>query len=373
MEMNKIPAHQLPRYGPITDPLPQPVRPTSLHILRHPDRRSNWIVTGTVWFSQPLGNGTARSVREAAIDRVAYLAKEMPVTTARLRGTLWAPGAAPVPSLTEGDDPRPAWLFRPFNLGHEAPVRVTVDAEGRWLTVVAHHAAVDGVNAIPLFKILCGQPPVIPGNPPPMAKRVTPPIGVLRRLVHPADPVARSDPLPPRESFAKVPLPPVGKGMKGKLAAAVVKSILAHNHRYGQPLEHVGISASVMELDDAKPIASYRRVDLEPTGHIAETFERELSRPEEPWELLHAPRTLRLLSPITGRLSDTILLSNFGRWSLEGAKAIELYPVARGRSAVAIAAVRIAGGDSLLTIRACYLSQYDAQRILAETIDHLAG
>ena len=361
-----------PSKWPISDPLPQPLAPTSRHILRHPDRHTTWIVTGTIWFTSPLGTGTEESVRKDITNRIADIAQKMPITSAKLQGDWWVPGQPPEPILVDSADPRPPWLLRPFDLKREPPLRVAVGIHGEWFTIVAHHAAIDGVNAIPFFKILCGEEPIIPGTPPSMAKKVTPPLHVINRILRPADPVAHSNPLPSNETFANIELPFVGKGIKGKLASALVKSLCAHNARYGVSLERIGISASIMELDDSIPIASYRRIDIPPGAPIDETFEREISIPEEPWELIHAPRALRLLSPLTGRLSDTVLLSNFGRWSLQGVNAIELYPVARGRSAVSVAAVRTKGGKSLLTIRACYLNKNDARRILEETVAQLS-
>ncbi|MHB1890183.1 MAG: hypothetical protein ACYCUF_04795, partial [Acidimicrobiales bacterium] len=157
------------------------------------------------------------------------------------------------------------------------------------------------------------------------------------------------------------------------LPEALAHALMEHNARAGVPLKKIGLSISVVEVDEGEAVASYRRVDVRAGSDLRPAVEAALRSPEEPWEILHAPRALRLLAPLAGRLSDTLLLSNFGRVQLGGARSLEIYPVARGRSAVAFGAVRVAGAESTLTIRARSLSNQDAKSVLARALEHLAG
>jgi hypothetical protein len=96
-----------------------------------------------------------------------------------------------------------------------------------------------------------------------------------------------------------------------------------------------------------------------------------LRRPEEPWEITRAPRALKLLTPLVSRMSDPVLVCNFERVGMPGARVLEVYPAVRGRSALAFGAVRLAGGSSSLTLCSLNLSRDEAQHVLDETIGHL--
>ena len=111
-------------------------------------------------------------------------------------------------------------------------------------------------------------------------------------------------------------------------------------------------------------VASYRRLDLSPRDDVAEAVGRALRNPRAPTEMSFAPRALRLLAPVADRFGDSLLISNLGRTPLPGAKDVALYPVARGGSAVAVAASSAVEGRTTLSLRARDLSQADADSLL---------
>jgi hypothetical protein len=362
-----------PRHPSVWQNLPMPVRPTALHMLRHPDRRTTWAVAGVIRFESPLGGGDPAKVASVVEERFAELHRLFPVVGARLSGTQWVPGRTnPVVFSSNGSAVTQAPV-RPFDLSREAPFRLFADAGGWWLTLVSHHAAIDGANMTPMLKLLCGDPPGAPERSRPLARRAVPPWQALWRLARPADPVAPSAETPEGDTFAHVPLPPIGKDASTRLPEALALALMERNERMGKPIGKLGLSISVVEVDAGLAVASYRRIDIPAGRPIRPAVEAALRSVEEPWEILHAPRALKLLAPLAGRLSDTLLLSNFGRIQLSGVRSLEIYPVARGRSAVAFGAVRVVAAESTLTIRARHLSPSDAASVLARAVELLAS
>jgi hypothetical protein len=341
-------------------------------MLRHPDRSTTWAGAGVLRFRSPLGGGV-EEVRRTFDARIDRLVEAFPIVGARLGGQVWLPGEPNPLAISYGGEAVPPDLVGGFDLTREAPLRALADADGRWLSIAVHHAAIDGPSVVGILQVLCGQAPRLVHHDRSLARRSAPPVSAARRLLAPADPVAPSREPPRNEVFAHVPLPPLGRGGTVRLPAALVAAARAHNERLGAPLRRIGLSLSIAELDEdaGTSVASYRRIDVLAGTPVAAAVKKALATPEEPWEILHAPRALRLLSPVASRLSDTILLSNFGRLDLAGVESFEVYPVARGRSAVAFGAVRVAGGSSTLTLRAKHLSPSDADRILQGALDHL--
>ncbi len=358
---------------PTGQALPHPVRRTALHMLRHPDRGTTWAGAGVMRFAEPLCDGDTPKVRELVEGRLQDLHREFPIVGARLRGTTWIPGTPNPVVFTDDETAVDPEAVAAFDLGTEAPLRLRADSRGRWLTVVPHHAAIDGASVMGMFKVLAGHDPSLPSAPRRIGSRTIPPWPVIGRLLHPADPAARSADLPEGDSFVAVALPPLGKGAVSRLPEALVGAVAAHNDRLGRPLRRIGLSVSVVESDSETAVASYRRVDLSAASPIGPAIEAALRSDAEPWEIVHAPRALRLLSPLAPRLSDTLLLSNFGRIDLPSVASLEIYPVARGRSALAFGAVRVTGAGSTLTLRARYLSRSDARGLLDDALSRLSG
>jgi hypothetical protein len=65
------------------------------------------------------------------------------------------------------------------------------------------------------------------------------------------------------------------------------------------------------------------------------------------------------------------LVSNVGFHDLQGVTRLEFFPVARGRSAVAVGAAGVKSGRAVVTVRARWLSQIDAEGLLADLVDSL--
>jgi hypothetical protein len=371
--------------GIVYDALPARIRPTSLHMLRHPDRRTTWVGVGVLRFVEPIGGGSSAEVERIVSERLERLVAAFPIASARLEGLTWVPGRANPVRLAATEEEHaagpyaagrrsvPTSLTAPFDLTTEAPLRVLADPGGRFVAVAAHHAAIDGPTIIGMLKVLCGESPRLPRRSRLLASRSRPPLDALRRLIAPADPVAPSNRTPTEESFVFVDLPPIGKDAAIRLPEAVVRAIVEYGQRCGRPLRRIGISLSVAALDGEEVVASYRRVDVRAGQPVAPAIARALATEEEPWELLHAPRLLPLLAPVAWRLSDTVLVSDFGRVQLAGVERFEAYPVARGRSAVAIGATRVAGGRGTLTLRARDLSPADGLWVLERAIERLGA
>ncbi|MHB8219251.1 MAG: hypothetical protein ACYDHU_02855 [Acidimicrobiales bacterium] len=164
----------------------------------------------------------------------------------------------------------------------------------------------------------------------------------------------------------------MGRGITTRLPEACVAATLDHCTRAGQPRRRVGLSLGLVARAGGGDISTYRRIDVRSDAPLRPSIEKALAAPEEPWEMVHAPRALRLASPLVGRLSDTVLVSNFGRVEIPGLHSLECYPVARGRSALAFGAVRVARGTSTLTLRARSLTPDDGRRILRGVVEHLS-
>ena len=79
-----------------------------------------------------------------------------------------------------------------------------------------------------------------------------------------------------------------------------------------------------------------------------------------------------MLQPVAERFSDTILITNLGRHEIGGVSRVEVFPVARGRSAVCIGSCAVVGGETALIARARDLSPADTRRLLERTSELLA-
>jgi len=340
-------------------------------MLRHPDRRTTWIGVGVLRFREPLGRDEA-AVLSILSSRISVVQTALPLSAARMSGDQWVPGDPCQPVVTSSDVHIPASVVRRFDLNQEAPIRVLAAADGTWVTVAIHHAAFDGSNVFTLFRMIAGHHPRSVARSRTFERRTLPPWSVMRRLMRPADPVAPSSPHPDEETFVAATLPLVGRGITTRLPEACVAATLEHCRRLGQPCRRVGLSLGLVARAGDGDISTYRRIDLRSDAPLRPVIEQALRAPEEPWEIVHAPRALRLASPLVGRLSDTVLVSNFGRPVIPGLRSLECYPVARGRSALAFGAVRVAGGASTITLRARSLTPDDGGRILRGVVEHLA-
>ena len=115
----------------------------------------------------------------------------------------------------------------------------------------------------------------------------------------------------------------------------------------------------------------YRRVDLRAGEAVEPAVAAALASPREPPDQVWSPRLGRLLEPLAGRFSDSLLVSNVGRRAVPGARRLDFFPVARGRSAVAFGAAGLAGGPSTVSVRARDLAAEDAEALLADVVARL--
>jgi hypothetical protein len=286
---------------------------------------------------------------------------------------------------------------------------VLVGAGGTRVAVACHHAAFDGLGLVAVLAALLGGPLPAPpaptgGGRPPAELR-----GLLGRLARPADRVAPS------------PRPPAGDALAVREVALSGPGVTA---RLGRPWRRVGINlglagsgaagapASLAEPGQAAagPSANqwdpsqagtgapgaagapgpgppgdprapgqvvagyrsrYRRVDLRAGAAAGPAVAAALASPREPVDQVWSPRLGRLLGPVARRGSDSLLVSNLGRLAVPGATRLDFFPVARGRSAVAVGAAGLAGGPSTVSLRARDLSTEDAEALLADIVARL--
>jgi hypothetical protein len=134
------------------------------------------------------------------------------------------------------------------------------------------------------------------------------------------------------------------------------------------PLRRFGLSLAVRGPEGEG--ATYRRIDVSPDQDIESAVAGALSDPAVPVEVKGLPPGSSLLRPLLKRLSDTVLVSNLGRLDLP-VNGLELYPQARGRSAVAVGAAGIDGQPTIITLRARDLDRADATSLLQRIVARL--
>jgi hypothetical protein len=339
----------------------RPVSRQSLAVLNHPDQRSGWAIVMVAHLRDP-------GVSLCALDEVAEVA---PLVSARLRGDGWqAAAAGPIAELPDALDPE--LVGRRFDLARESPLRVA--RSPRTLTLVGHHAAFDGLALAGVLSLLLGGDGLI------SPRRVPEGVatgastgrssGMVRRLLRPADRVPPSHSLPRGDAFAGRPVTVPGGSFTAALAAAVADVVAQRLPR--KDAGRIGISLAVAGRQGFENTASYRRIDVDPDADALALVSEAMSRADEPRELSNAPRLVRGLGFLARWASDTFLLSNLGRLTLPHVERLDFYPVARGRSAVAIGAAGIEGGQSSVTLRARDLNQADAEILLDEIVERLA-
>lgn len=344
--------------------LPAPASRHALALLRFPDPRTDWVVVTVASLAAPIDD---------LDDRLAALHRAVPIVGARLRDEVWHPGAPPTVGLVDGDILDAPTLDRAFDLRAEPPLRLLRSADGSQLGVIGHHAAFDGLALVAVLRALTsGELPRPVASPPPGEPGSKLPL--LARLVRPADRVAPSVGVHPGDSYATTTIAPTGKGVTGRLAAAAVTAVQAHNQRAGERLAKVGITVAVGGPAGVGNVASYRRIDVAPTDDVAAEVQAALAVPDEPGEQVSAPKlVMRMLEPVVERFSDTILVSNLGRHAIPGVRRLDFFPVARGRSAVCVASAAVEGAETSFTVRARDLGRGDARRLLDEarsTLEH---
>ena len=213
--------------------------------------------------------------------------------------------------------------------------------------------------------------------------------GLVGRLVRPADRVAPSLVGSVREALAVAEVDLSGPEVTARLVGAAMAAAGSHNARLGRPWRRVGVNIGLAGPPgvggSAGAVAGgvaadwppgnrsrYRRVDLRAGEPVGRALDAAMARATEPLDQVWSPRFGWVLEPVVGRFSDSLLVSNLGRRGVPGATRLEFFPVARGRSAVAVGAVGLAGGPATVSVRARDLSPEDARTLLAELVERLA-
>lgn len=344
--------------------------PASTHdlaVLRHPDRRTGWVSVIAATLSDPSADLALR-----CDERLEEINARVPIVGARLRDATWLPGRPPETIEVRGEPLSGAVLFDRFELSWEPPIRVIVSEDGRRLALAAHHAALDGRGMVALIHALVGGPVLAPATVDPAGGGAGErPWTALRRLLLPADGAAPSPTPPARDSLAVRALTIGGRGVVGRIAAAAIGAIGERNRRLGRPWRRIGLTIPIGGPAGIGNVASYRRVDLRPDDDVRDAVAQVLDSGAVPPEHTSAPRALRLLAPIANRFSDSLLVSNHTRYDMPELAQIEVYAVARGRSAIAFGTAGIALGASTLALRARDLDQGDTEALLDATVVRL--
>lgn len=339
------------------------LRPASRHelsLLRFPDRRTNWVIVLRVHLLGEVPDLTPR---------LAELVDAVPLVGARLSGETWRCGAAPVPLRVTGDpldDPR---LIESFDLAREAPLRILVGDHGV-VAIAAHHAAFDGLGITAVFDHLLGGPlPQPVASPPPGEPDGLGPY--LNRLVHPADRVPPSPDTPAGDFLAARVIEVRGREVTARLAASCVAACSRWAREQGAPLHKIGITIAVGGPAGVGNVAGFRRVDLDASEPVRPAVVAAMATPEEPAGQVRSPRAMKLLQPIVNRFSDTLLVTNLGRHRLPGVRQLDVWAVARGRSAVAFGSAAVEGGVTSLSIRVRDIAPADALRLLDDAAERM--
>jgi hypothetical protein len=304
------------------------------------------------------------------VERMAAATADAPLLAARLDGDWWTRSTPPGVTVVGPGDPLESAPLHAFDLRQEPPLRVVTSSRRDWLLLAGHHFAFDGLGLVSVLRALLSGTFAPAPDYASVSANSHSLLPTLRRLWHPADPVAPSPILPASDSFSSAPVILSGRGVTASLARACAAAISAHNAAAGKPLRRMGISVAVGGIGGAG--ATYRRVDVSAVDEVEPVVRAAMSDPAVPPESKRLPPgaafVLKLVLP---RFSDTILVSNLGRLDLPLVRCLEFYPVARGRSAVAVGAAGLDDGPTTLTLRSRNLSQSDAEALLSRVVSGL--
>lgn len=350
--------------------------PAEASILHHPDRRSAWVI-GVVVRLTAGGLDPAVAARRLAALTVAH-----PILCARYDGRRWIRGLPCELRPLEGDPRVSGVLGARIDLAHDGPLRVRLSADGRVLVLAGHHGALDGRALLALAAGLLGvtEAQRAVAGPASTGRRCDPPsLGpgrtareALGRLARPADRVAPSA-TAAREALVAADVSPAVRLRVATLAAAAVAAAGAWNRERGARWRRIGLTIPVGGLPVVGNVSTHRRVDLGTDADVRSAVTAALAAEVPPVEAASPRAALRLPATVIDRFSDSLLVSNLGRLQLPDVEAVDFFPVARGRSAVALGAATVDGGAGRVTLRARDLDAAGAQQLLTAIIEHLEG
>jgi hypothetical protein len=338
---------------------PSDVIAASAPVRRHPDRRTTWIIVLLARTEEG-----AVPPPDVLLERTEAAALDAPLLASRLHGEWWVPSSAPPVTVARSGDPLETAPLHSFDLRQEPPLRIVTSARRDWLLLAGHHFAFDGLGMVSVLRaLLSGLSEPAPNyaeldaTPHSMAP-------AFARLLRPADPVAPSGRTPLADSFASADMRLSGPNVTAALARASATAVSVHNAQASRNLRRIGISVAVGGVGGQG--ATYRRIDVSAVDEVEAAVMSALADPMVPAELKGLPPGAFLLQPLLQRFSDTFLVSNLGRLDLPEVRRLEFYPVARGRSALAIGAAGLVGGETTLTLRSRTLAQPDAESLLTK-------
>ncbi len=356
----------------------------ALAVLRHPDRRTSWMgVLVARTYPDAAGYSPAQFI-DKVTESARVLPSSIPLAKARLVGEQWVEGSPPAVEVVDADQYELSNLARRVDLSREPPVRLQMASDGSWIAVAAHHAAFDGPAAMDALRILVGGTSPknrysgdfvrATMNSRPIRRTVAAmlPMAEIRRLAFPADRAAASLSLPSAEVFVSSELPRLNKDVAVRIPEAVLAEIAKFSAVQGRPCFRLGLTMGLEAGKGVSNASTYRRVDIKVGEPMGDAIRRALREKSDPWEVARPSKLISYLGPVVDRLSDTVLVTNMGRYLMPPVVgAVEGYPVARGRSAVSVGVVRLSGASSTISMRCRDINKPDAKSILSAIVGRL--
>jgi hypothetical protein len=243
------------------------------------------------------------------------------------------------------------------------------------LVLAGHHVGVDGLGLLELLAAAVGDPlqsgarGLGAERPPHRGFVTTAATRVAQALLAPATRVApsRRDDQSVGERFRRRDL--AGESVTARLTAGVVAGVRAWNRSMGARSDRVVVNVGVslrsggeVRIEDASSYLRLRLPSWSPkdVGHALRTTPREPDAPRGLGASAAAAGARPIGRLLSGRMGATLLVSHLG--SISGpdrVRSIAFYPVAHGRSGVAVGASTMLGRTTV-TLR-CRRRDFDGE------------
>ncbi len=285
----------------------------------------------------------------------------------------WPATLGPRPSAVEATDEAAAARLRgEFADGQyrDGDLLVRLARAPGSLVLAAHHSALDGLGLLALLGLVLDAP-VRSGARGLDDAASGPGGGFLRRAAARLGEAAFRPPariLPSRsgpadraagwgDHLVEDRAPALAGGTAALLAAAAL-AVDEWNTRRGRSPGRMIVAVGLSRRPGSEPTladqSAYARVTLGGRGMAAARSALASARPEPapPQGSRGVAAAARLARPLAGRLGSTLLVSNLGRIEApDQVRSISFWPVAHGRSGVALGAATV-GGTTMLALRA---------------------